>query len=221
MVLFNPSFIYGISTTKCCRNSSFVCQYVTSWWFQPISKIWSAKWESSLNRGKNSKNLWNHHLVTPFSWNLIWKPPTPGVQNLNWLALLNLGHLVRVIQDGFQANHSHLERSKTCGNPVKEGTPFAKNPKGRRFFFKKSMTFDFLGWKSVSFWVDDFPNFPRWDILIPWKVYPIPSPPVKMGPPCHRPPLLQLPVLPSSPHNEPVPSVTYNITSLRRKKWRQ
>ena len=24
---------------------------------------------------------------------------------------------------------------------------------------------------KMAFWVDDFPNFPRWDMLIPWRVF--------------------------------------------------
>ena len=44
---------------------------VSSWWFQPICKIWSSKWTSSPSRDENSKNIWNHHLGIG-SWNLVW-----------------------------------------------------------------------------------------------------------------------------------------------------
>ena len=30
---------------------------------------------------------------------------------------------------------------------------------------------DHISPKNMAFWVDDFPNFPRWDMLIPWRVY--------------------------------------------------
>ena len=30
----------------------------TSWWFQPIWKIWSSKWESSTNFGAKIENIW-------------------------------------------------------------------------------------------------------------------------------------------------------------------
>ena len=29
---------------------------------------------------------------------------------------------------------------------------------------------DHISPKKMAFWVDDFPNFPRWDMLIPWRV---------------------------------------------------
>ena len=62
-----------------CRDSAWFClvgvrktslrwiqifkKAVSSWWFQPLWKICSSKWESSPSFGVNiKKNLWNHHL---------------------------------------------------------------------------------------------------------------------------------------------------------------
>ena len=43
----------------------------TSWWFQPIWKICSSKWESSPIFGVKIRNIWNHHpeeLEPPKRW---------------------------------------------------------------------------------------------------------------------------------------------------------
>ena len=107
------------------------------------------------------------------------------------------------------ASSSAWNHRKNLGDLMRFGDSEPTSSFKKHFSWKPYQGTNIFPLASRHFWVDDFPNFPRWDMLIPWKVYPTPSPPVKMGPPCHRPPLLQLPVLPSSPHNEPVPSVTY------------
>ena len=56
-------FLRGVSSDR--GNST--CPVVTplkrktSWWFQPLWKICSSKWESSPIFGVNIRNIWNHH----------------------------------------------------------------------------------------------------------------------------------------------------------------
>ena len=65
--------------------------YGTSWWFQPLWKIWVKMDSSSPRFGvkiKNIKNVWNHHLPGDSSHDLFipdtWRSPTTPWVRVTW-----------------------------------------------------------------------------------------------------------------------------------------
>ena len=94
---------------------------LTGWWFQPIWKICSSKWESFPQIGVKIKNIWNHHLENinyhcwicfPILMDLPPNPELPGWTKkslfwgfLAWEGWLNPNHTCFYIINLSAGNH--------------------------------------------------------------------------------------------------------------------